>query len=72
MTDLFVIQFRDEQPDMSGETRWVTTTHPMDGHAVAQAMAWIVRRHKQGMVEIEDYRISLVDNCGHDCKWCND
>lgn len=35
----FQVQQPNEQPDMSGVTRWVTITAPLDGEAVVAAIA---------------------------------
>lgn len=69
---LFVIEVMQDTPHMDGKRPWVTTTNPMTGWDAAQAMAGIVRRHKQGHRDIEDYRIVLHEGCSFDCDVCDE
>lgn len=69
---MFVIQVRGSTPHMDGKYPWVNTSAPMSGHQTLQAIAGMVRRYKQGMTPMEDYRIVLhnhtYDKCCYSCQ----
>ena len=38
----FVLQALDEQPDMSGAERWVTTSLPLDGEQIVNVIYYVL------------------------------